>query len=338
MIEYLTSQEFLILLAKMIVVFGGLMTAFAYLSLVERRVMAFVQMRPGPNRVGPFGLLQPLADGLKFLFKEQVIPTASNAWLYVLAPVISLVPALLVFAVIPFGPLLQMTDLNVALLFVLALGSLSVYGVVLGGWASNSKYPLIAGMRSSAQMISYELSLTLAVVGVLMIANTLSLTELVRSQEGAWFGFIPRWNIFLQPVAFVVYIIAATAETNRLPFDLAEAEQELVGGWHTEYSAMKFAIYMIAEYAHVLTVCCIATILFFGGWNGPAFGPGWLQMLLPTIWFLLKVSVFIFMYVLTRATVPRIRYDQLMRFGWKVMLPLALANIVITSFLVAITS
>ena len=337
MIDYVTSQTFLLMIVKMLVVFGGLMGAFAYLSLVERRVMAFVQMRPGPNRVGPFGLLQPIADGLKFLFKEQVVPTDANRWMYILAPVVSLVPALLSFAVIPFGPLLQITDLNIALLVVFALGSLSVYGIVLGGWSSNSKYPLIAGMRSSAQMISYELSLTLSVVGVLMIANTLSLVEIVKAQEGLWLGFIPKWNIFLQPVAFVIYLIAATAETNRLPFDLAESEQELVGGWHTEYSAMKFAMYMLAEYANLMAVSCIATILFFGGWNGPAFGPEWLRMVLPTVWFIAKVSVFIFVYVLTRATVPRIRYDQLMRFGWKFMLPVSLANILVTSFLVAIS-
>jgi NADH-quinone oxidoreductase subunit H len=337
MIDYITDPAFLILIAKMIVIFGGLMGTFAYLSLVERRVMAFVQMRPGPNRVGPFGLLQPLADGLKFLLKEQVIPTQANSWLYIIAPVISLIPALLSFAVIPFGPYLQITDLNVGLLFIFAVTSLSVYGIVIGGWASNSKYPLIGGMRSSAQMISYELSVTLSVVGVLMIANTLSLDGLVRSQAGTWFGFIPRWNIFLQPIAFIVYVIAGTAETNRLPFDLAESEQELVGGWHTEYSGMKFAMFMIAEYANMVTISCLATIMFLGGWNGPMFGPALLQMVLPTVWFLVKISFFIFFYVLLRSTLPRFRYDQLMNFGWKFLLPLALANILITSFLVAIS-
>ncbi len=337
MIDYLTNRDFLLMVLRLVIVFGGLMGAFAYLSLVERRVMAFVQMRPGPNRVGPFGLLQPIADGLKFLFKEQIRPTGANAWLYLAAPLISLVPALLSFSVIPFGPALQVTDLNVALLVVFAVGSLSVYGIVIGGWASNSKYPLIASMRSSAQMISYELSLTLSVVGVLMIGNTLSLVKLVQSQEGLWLGFIPRWNIFLQPVAFVIYIIAATAETNRLPFDLAESEQELVSGWHTEYSGMKFAIYMLAEYANLIAVSCIATILFFGGWNGPSFGPDWMVMILPTIWFVMKISVFVFFYVLMRSTVPRVRYDQLMRFGWKLMLPVALANILITSLLVALS-
>src|SRR5881398_3922314 len=220
MIEYITSRDFLIMLLKMLIVFGGLMGAFAYLSLVERRVMAFVQMRPGPTRVGPFGLLQPIADGLKFLFKEDVIPSNANRFLYIAAPVISLIPALLSFAVIPFGPWLQVTDLSVGLLFIFAVTSLGVYGIALGGWASNSKYPLMGAMRSSAQMISYELSLTLSVVGVLMIANTLSLQQLVISQQRTWLGFIPRWNIFLQPVAFLVYLVSAVAETNRLPFDL----------------------------------------------------------------------------------------------------------------------
>jgi NADH-quinone oxidoreductase subunit H len=337
MIAYLTDSRFLILIAKMIVIFGGLMGAFAYLSLVERRMIAFVQMRPGPNRVGPYGLLQPIADGLKFLFKEQIVPAQANAWLYILAPVLSLVPALLAFSVIPFGPYLQVTDLNVGLLFIFALTSLGVYGIVLGGWASNSKYPLLGGMRSSAQMISYELSLTLSVIGVLMIANTLSLAEMVRRQEGVWFGFIPRWNIFLQPVAFLVYMISGMAETNRLPFDLAESEQELVGGWHTEYSALKFAIYMLAEYANLVALSALATVMFLGGWNGPVFGPDWLQLVLPTVWFVIKLSIFIFLYILLRATVPRVRYDQLMRFGWKFLLPVALANILVTSFLVAIT-
>lgn len=337
MIEYLANSEFAVLIIKIIVIFGGVMGALAYLSWLERKVMARVQMRPGPTRVGPFGLLQPLADGLKFLFKEDVIPDRANAFLYVLAPILSLIPALLSFSVIPFGPSLQITDLNVGLLFLFAIGSLSVYGIVLGGWASNSKYPLMGAMRSSAQMISYELSLTLSVVGVLMIVNTLSLAEMVRLQQNTWFGFIPRWNIFLQPVAFLIFVVSAVAETNRLPFDLAESEQELVAGWHTEYSSMKFAMFMLAEYANMVTVSALATVMFLGGWTGPMFGPGWLRIALPTIWFLLKISIFILFYVLLRATIPRIRYDQLMKFGWKILLPIALANIVVTSFVVAIS-
>jgi NADH-quinone oxidoreductase subunit H len=293
-------------------------------------------MRPGPNRVGPFGLLQPIADGLKFLLKEQVVPTSANVLLYYAAPIVSLVPALLSLSVIPFGPDLKIADINVSLLLIFAVTSLGVYGIVLGGWASNSKYPLMGAMRSSAQMLSYELSLTLSVVGVLMISNTLSLTSLVQSQQGTWWGFIPRWNIFLQPVAFLVYMISAIAETNRLPFDLAESEQELVAGWHTEYSGMKLAMFLLAEYANMVTVSCLATVMFLGGWNGPIVGPWWLQMILPTVWFLLKVGAIIFFYFLMRSTVPRIRYDQLMHFGWKVLLPLALANILVTSFLVAV--
>src|SRR5437868_5538975 len=337
MIEYLTSSDFILLIIKIVVIFGGVMGALAYLTWVERKLIARVQMRPGPTRVGPFGLLQPLADGLKFLFKEDVIPTNANKFLYIAAPVVSLVPALLAFSVIPFGPWLQVTDLSVGLLFIFAITSLSVYGIALGGWASNSKYPLMGAMRSSAQMISYELSLTLSVVGVLMIANTLSLAELVASQRSTWFGFIPRWNIFLQPVAFFVYVCSAIAETNRLPFDLAESEQELVAGWHTEYSSLKFAMFMLAEYANMITVSALATIMFLGGWAGPLFGPDWLQAVLPTIWFVLKIFVFIFFYVLLRSTIPRFRYDQLMKFGWKVLLPLSLSNIVATSFIVAIS-
>ena len=337
MIEYLISSDFLITVLKIVIVFGAVMNVVGLLSWVERKMMARVQMRPGPTRVGPFGLLQPLADGIKFLFKEDVIPTKANVLLYLAAPVVSLVPAFLTFSVIPFGPILQVTDLNVGLLFIFAATSLGVYGIVLGGWASNSKYPLMGAMRSSAQMVSYELSLTLSVVGVLMIANTLSLREIVLSQQSTWFGFIPRWNVFLQPVAFVVFIIAGIAETNRLPFDLAESEQELVAGWHTEYSSMKFLMFMMAEYANMIAVASVATVLFLGGWSGPVFGPALLQMALPILWFVAKVSVLILFYFLLRSTIPRFRYDQLMKFGWKVLLPLALANILVTSFIVAIS-
>jgi NADH-quinone oxidoreductase subunit H len=337
MIQYLVSIEFITLMIKISIIFGGVMGSLAYLTWVERKLIARVQMRPGPTRVGPFGLLQPIADGLKFLFKEDVLPTNSNRFLYLAAPVISLIPALLSFSVIPFGPWLQVTDLSVGLLFIFAITSLGVYGIVLGGWASNSKYPLMGAMRSSAQMISYELSLTLSVVGVLMIANTLSLSQLVLSQQSTWFGVIPRWNIFLQPIAFLVYICSAIAETNRLPFDLAESEQELVAGWHTEYSSLKFAMFMLAEYANMVTVSALATIMFLGGWSGPLFGPAWLSAALPTFWFVLKIFAFIFVYVLLRSTIPRFRYDQLMKFGWKVLLPLSLANILVTSFVVAIS-
>ncbi len=337
MIGYLTSYDFLILLLKIVVIFGAVMNVVGLLSWVERKMMARIQMRPGPTRVGPFGLLQPFADLLKFVFKEEVIPTQANTFLYILAPLISLIPAFLSFAVVPFGPSLQVTDISIGLLFIFAVTSLGVYGIALGGWASNSKYPLMGAMRSAAQMISYELSLSLSVVGVLIIANTLSLRELVISQQSTWLGFIPRWNIFLQPVAFIVYVISGTAETNRLPFDLAESEQELVAGWHTEYSSMKFLMFMMAEYANMIAISALATILFLGGWNGPMFGPPLLQMVLPIVWFVVKIGFFIFFYVLLRSTVPRFRYDQLMKFGWKVLLPLSLANIVVTSFVVAIS-
>jgi NADH-quinone oxidoreductase subunit H len=337
MIEYLTSRDFIILIIKIVAIFGAVMNVVGLLSWVERKVIARVQMRPGPTRVGPFGLLQPLADLLKFVFKEEVIPMQANTLLYIAAPLISLIPAFLTFAVVPFGPSLQVTDLSVGLLFVFALTSLGVYGIALGGWSSNSKYPLLGAMRSSAQMISYELSLSLSVIGVVLIANTLSLRELVISQNSTWAGFIPRWNIFLQPIAFVVYVVSGVAETNRLPFDLAESEQELVAGWHTEYSSMKFLMFMMAEYANLIAVSSVATILFLGGWNGPMFGPQWLQMVLPIVWFTVKIGLFVFFYVLLRSTIPRFRYDQLMRFGWKVLLPLSLVNIVVTSFVVAIT-
>ena len=336
MIEYFTSWDFVILIIKIVVIFGAVMNVVGLLSWIERKVMARVQMRPGPTRVGPFGLLQPMADLLKFVFKEDVIPSQANRFLYIAAPLVSLIPAFLTFSVVPFGPWLQVTDLSVGLLFVFALTSLGVYGIALGGWASNSKYPLMGAMRSSAQMISYELSLTLSVVGVMLIANTLSLRELVLSQQSTWLGFIPRWNIFLQPVAFVVYVISGVAETNRLPFDLAESEQELVAGWHTEYSSMKFLMFMMAEYANLIAVSSLATVLFLGGWNGPMFGPQWLQLALPIVWFAAKVGLFVFFYVLLRSTIPRFRYDQLMKFGWKVLLPLSLANIVVTSFVVAV--
>src|SRR5437899_2809816 len=335
MVEYLTSYDFLILMIKIILIFGGVMGALAYLTWVERRVMARGQMRPGPTRVGPFGLLQPIADGLKFLFKEDVVPANANRFLYIAAPVASLIPALLSFSVIPFGPWLQVTDLSVGLLFIFAITSLGVYGIALGGWASNSKYPLMGAMRSSAQMISYELSLTLSVVGVLMIANTLSLNQLVVSQQRTLLGFIPRWNIFLQPVAFLVYVISAVAETNRLPFDFAESEQELVAGWHTEYSSLKFAMFMLAEYANMVTVSALATIMFLGGWSGPLFGPNWLQAALPTVWFVLKIFVFIFFYVLLRSIIPRFRYVQLMKFSWVVLVYVSVAYCLLILFLCA---
>ena len=337
---------------KIVVILFVLLTSIAYLTWLERKVIGHIQSRWGPYLVGPHGLLQPLADGLKFMFKEDIVPTEANRVVYWLAPFIAFVMAFLSISVIPFGGsftvgghriTLQITDLNVGLLFVFAVTSLGVYSVALAGWSSNSKYPLFGGLRSSAQMISYEISLSLGVIGVLMIAGTLSLREIVQHQSALWshagfFSFLPRWNVFLQPVGFLVYFMAAIAETNRVPFDLPEGETELVAGFHTEYSSFKFAMFFMSEYANMVTVSCIATLLFFGGWLGPAFGPGWLRVILPVFWFALKVFCFLFFYMWVRGTLPRFRYDQLMAFGWKFLLPLALLNILVTSFVVAWTS
>ncbi|MDD5542487.1 MAG: NADH-quinone oxidoreductase subunit NuoH [Acidobacteriia bacterium] len=331
---------------KSIVVIGAMLGAVAYSTWLERKLVAHLQVRWGPHRVGWHGLLQPIADGLKFIFKEDIIPTEASKFIYILAPTIAFIPALLSISVIPFGSLgffgshavrFQITDLNIGLLFIFAVTSLGVYGVALGGWASNNKYSLMGALRSSAQMISYELSLGLSVVSVLLVAGTLSLEKIVELQSGTWFGFIPKWNIFVLPlfISFFTYFVSAIAETNRVPFDLPEAESELVAGFHTEYSSMKFALFFLAEYANMLTVSALATTLFFGGWHGPAFGPLWLQGLLPLFWFLAKVFAFMFFYIWTRGTLPRFRYDQLMAFGWKFLMPLAIANVILTSFVVA---
>lgn len=331
---------------KSLVVIAAMLGAVAYSTWLERKLVAHIQVRWGPYRVGWHGLLQPIADGLKFVFKEDIIPGEASKFIYILAPAVAFVPALLSITVIPFGSVahfgsqtvqFQITDVNVGMLFVFAATSLGVYGIALGGWASNNKYSLIGGLRSSAQMISYELSLGLSIVSVLLVAGSLSLGQIVAIQSGTWFGFIPKWNIFVFPlfISFLTYFMSAIAETNRVPFDLPEAETELVAGFHTEYSSMKFALFFLAEYANMLTVSAIATTLFFGGWHGPVFGPVWLQGLLPLFWFMLKVFFFMFFYIWTRGTLPRFRYDQLMAFGWKFLMPLSLANIVLTSFIVA---
>jgi NADH-quinone oxidoreductase subunit H len=338
-----------IILIKIAVVFLVLLTAIAYLTWLERKVVAHIQARWGPYLVGPHGLLQPVADGIKFFLKEDIVPLEADKVIYWLAPFLGFTLALLSIAVIPFGESFtihghtisfQITDLNVGLLFVFAVTSLGVYSVTLAGWSSNSKYPLLGGLRSSAQMISYELSLGLAVVGVLMIAGTLSLRGIVNGQAGFWHvgginTFLPHWNIFVQPVGFLVYFTAAIAETNRVPFDLPEGENELVGGFHTEYSSMKFAMFFLSEYANMITVSCLATILFFGGWHGPVFGPYALRVILPVFWFCLKLFCFLFFYIWMRGTLPRFRYDQLMAFGWKFLLPVGVLNILATSFVVA---
>ncbi len=322
-----------------------LLTAVAYTVWLERKVVGHMQNRWGPTRVGPFGLLQPAADGIKFLFKEDLTPPHVYKPLYIAAPLIAVIFALTSIAVIPIGNSitiagysipLQVTDVNIGLLLVLGVTSMGVYGVALAGWSSNNKYSLLGGLRASAQMVSYEISLGLSLVGVLIMAGSFSLRDIVNSQGGHFWGFIPRWNIFHgQFIGFFVYLMAAYAETNRIPFDLPEAETELVAGYHTEYSAMKFAMFFMAEYANMITVACLATLLFFGGWHGPVFGPPILQALLPVFWFMAKVFVFLFIYIWVRGTLPRFRYDQLMAFGWKFLLPLALVNLVATAIAVA---
>jgi NADH-quinone oxidoreductase subunit H len=322
-----------------------LLTAVAYTVWLERKVVGRMQNRWGPTRVGPFGLLQPAADGLKFLFKEDLTPPHVYKPLYIAAPMIAVICALTSISVVPVGNWvwlfghaipLEITDVNIGLLVILGVTSVGVYGVALAGWSSNNKYSLLGGLRASAQMVSYEISLGLSLVGVLIMSGSFSLREIVNAQAGHFWGFIPRWNIFHgQFIGFFIYMMAAYAETNRIPFDLPEAETELVAGYHTEYSAMKFAMFFMAEYANMVTVACIATLLFFGGWRGPIFGPRILQALLPVFWFVAKVFVFIFIYIWVRGTLPRFRYDQLMAFGWKFLLPLALLNVVATAIAVA---
>jgi NADH-quinone oxidoreductase subunit H len=329
---------------KSAIALGVLLTAVAYTVWLERKVVGHMQNRWGPTRVGPFGLLQPAADGLKFLFKEDLTPPHVYKPLYIAAPLIAVIFALTSIAVIPFGnnitifgysfPL-QIADVNTGLLLILGVTSIGVYGVALAGWSSNNKYSLLGGLRASAQMVSYEISLGLSLVGVLIMAGSFSLREIVNAQGGHFLGFIPRWNIIPQFIGFFCYLMAAYAETNRIPFDLPEAETELVAGYHTEYSAMKFAMFFMAEYANMITVACLATLMFLGGWNGPLFGPWYVQAVLPLFWFGAKVFAFLFLYIWVRGTLPRFRYDQLMAFGWKFLLPLALVNLIGTAIAVA---
>jgi NADH-quinone oxidoreductase subunit H len=328
---------------KSAVLLGVLLTAVAYTVWLERKVLGHIQNRWGPTRVGPFGLLQPLADGVKLLLKEDISLSGVYQPLYILAPILALGLALTSISVIPIGesitvrgvPVqLQIADVNIALLVLLGVTSIGVYGIALAGWSSNSKYSLLGALRACAQMVSYELSLGLSLVGVLILTGSLSLREIVNHQgEWPW-----QWNVIAggQLVAFFIYLAAAFAETNRIPFDLPEGETELVAGYHTEYSSMKFAMFFMAEYTNMVTVACVATTVFLGGWHGPVFGPGPVRMALPLFWFLLKVFFFLFLYIWVRGTLPRFRYDQLMAFGWKVLLPLAIANVLITSFVVAV--
>jgi NADH-quinone oxidoreductase subunit H len=405
--DFLTQQaaqhaEILISLAKVLILLFVVLTVNAYLTWFERKVVAHIQSRWGPHRVGPHGLLQPLADGLKFLFKEDPTPAGVDKFVYYLAPLLALALALTSIAVIPFGPnpihfkghdiYLGITDLNIGILALFAITALGVYGVALAGWSSNSKYPLLGGLRSSAQMVSYELALTMSVVGVLLMAGTFSLREIIDGQANGHgllgLGGIFRWNIFAGPfpqiLGFLCFFVAAVAETNRVPFDLPEAESELVAGFHTEYASFKFAMFFIAEYTSMITVSCLCSILFFGGWLSP-FPASWTfthylpslllipfglwviwdglryetifgKLILPGVgtvitalgvlfiafpavnefaqgpfWLLSKIFVFLFIYVWMRGTLPRFRYDQLMSFGWKLLLPVSLANVVITA-------
>ncbi len=394
-----------VVLPKVVILLFVMLTALAYLTWFERKVVAHIQSRWGPYRVGPHGLMQPLADGVKFLFKEDITPAGADKFAYFLAPFLALSLAITSIAVIPFGPKgltifgqatpTGITNLNIGLLILFAITSMGVYGVALAGWSSNSKYPLLGGLRSSAQMISYELALTMSVVGVILMAGTFNLSEIVTSQQGFHWGFVPRWNLIGSPMpqvlGFFLFFIAAVAETNRAPFDLAEAESELVAGFHTEYSSFKFAMFFMAEYASMITVSCLATILFFGGWLSPFpqtplfawthFIPAavfalaglalivhgvryitvWGRIVLPILgvvlcgvaifcgqpgvidfiqgpfWFLSKIAIFLFIYVWVRGTLPRFRYDQLMNFGWKLLLPLSILNVVITSLAIVLT-
>ena len=399
--EFVTHHPVLVVsLIKIAIALFVVMTALAYLTWFERKVVARIQSRWGPYWVGPHGLLQPLADGIKFLFKEDIVPPAADKISYVLAPFLALALALTTLALIPIGPatisiLGQPTQLvishsNVALILLFAISSIGIYAVVLAGWSSNSKYPLMGGLRSSAQMISYEVSLTLSVVGVLLIAGSFDFYDIVGGQSGHWFHFLPKWLIFPQILGFICYLTAAIAETNRVPFDLPEAETELVAGFHTEYSSFKFAMFFMAEYANMITVSCLATLLFLGGWLSPfpetgawrwqlylpaagliiagiglivgglrgvqlsakvvfpvlgivCLGVGYLCTLpgvMPVIqgpfWFTAKVFFLLFFYVWARGTLPRFRYDQLMSFGWKFLLPLSLINLVVTSLVVVL--
>jgi len=382
-------------LIKIFVVFGALMTILAYLQWVERKVIAHIQVRPGPYRVGPHGLLQPLADVIKLITKEDLVPPYVNKVLYLAAPFLAITMALLSISVIPFGPKIQvagyqtwmqLTDLNFGVLFILGISSMGVYGIALAGWSSNNKYALLGGLRSSAQMISYELPLSLAIAAPLLISNTLSLRTLVEKQEGS----ILQWNVlhgpFPQILSFIIFLIAGFAETNRVPFDLPEAENELVAGFHVEYSSMKFASFFMAEYANMITVSCMAVLLFLGGWVAPwparygssyvpvaifagagvvalyhgmhpgrrrdrhtlpVFGAAFLAMaavfllpavqawLLPLFWFCAKTGSVLFTFMWVRGTLPRFRYDQLMGFTWKFLFPVAVANLLVTGFLVA---
>jgi NADH-quinone oxidoreductase subunit H len=330
-------DQFVVPLLKIVVVLNATLLGVTYMVLLERKVIAWAQSRLGPMRVGPYGILQPVADAVKLMIKEDITPVRADKWVFTAAPIISMVPALIVYAVIPFGPTIHLfgrpvslyiADVNVGLLYIVSVASVGVYGIILAGYASNSKYPLLASLRASAQLISYEVAVTLTLVSVILMARSLSMVSIVNAQynAGVWFAFV-------QPVAFVIFFIGGLAETNRAPFDLPEAEQELTGGFHTEYSGMRFALFFLAEYANMIVVSSVATTLFFGGWLRPFPNVAALHFLdvVPSwMWFLVKSFVFLYVFIWVRATLPRYRYDQLMRIGWKLLIPLAIANLVVT--------
>ena len=324
-------------LLKIVILLNAVLIAVTYMVLLERKVIAWVQSRLGPMRVGPYGALQPIADAVKLMTKEDITPTRADRWVFTASPIIVMVPALIVFAVIPFGPEVELfgrsvplyiTDVNVGLLYIVSVASLGVYGIILAGWASNSKYPLLSSLRASAQLISYEVAVTMTLVSMILMAGTLSMVGIVESQReaGLWFAFV-------QPVAFVIFFIGGLAETNRAPFDMPEAEQELTGGFHTEYSGMRFALFFLAEYANMIVISCVAVTLFLGGWLRPfpsVEALSFLDLVPSWIWFWFKTFVFLYIFLWIRATLPRYRYDQLMRLGWKVLIPIAIGNVVVT--------
>ena len=319
------TEFIIIMLVKMFVIFGAVMLTMTYITLAERKILGYMQIRPGPNRVGPWGLLQPIADGIKLFLKEDIIPDNASKVVFVIAPAMALIPAVMTIAVVPFGPAvtifgrsvdIYMADINIGILYIFAVSSIGVYGIVLAGWSSESKYSLLGGLRSSAQMISYELSMGFAIVGVIMLSQSLSMVTIIEAQKGVWF-IIPQF------LGFAIYITAAIAELNRTPFDLPEGESELVSGYFTEYSSMKYAMFMLAEYINIITVSGIVTTLYLGGWGGP--------ILPPFIWFVVKLFAVVFFMIWVRATFPRFRYDQLMTFGWKVLLPASIVNILLTA-------
>jgi NADH-quinone oxidoreductase subunit H len=339
----------LVIIVKIVIVFAVVLGSVPALVLIERKLLGYMQVRPGPNRVGPWGLLQTMVDGAKIFFKENVIPTGVDPLTYQLAPILVIVPALVVSAVVPFGPTIELfghrialsiadlgdKDQSLGLLYFFAIASLTIYGIVLAGWSSNNKWSLLGGLRSAAQMVSYEITLSLAAVGVLLLSGTFSLRAIADQQAGGFW----RWNVFSQPLGFALFLVAALAENNRLPFDLPEAESELTGGYHTEYSSMRFAMFYMAEYMNLFLTCSIIVTLFFGGFHPPypyEFGTTWLDGAMGLVWFGIKVGALVFFYVWTRGTLPRLRYDQLMALGWKVMLPLAFLNLFLAALFIAL--